>query len=241
MYSVLIKFALQNIMEAKDKLWYLEHFDLLQRLKKDDIINMEKNMVMRTVNKDTMLHFPEMKGRHVYFLKEGMVKISTIDEDGKELLKYIIRPGYIFGEMALLDGNEDENDFAVAMENCVVCFMDVENLKGMMQMNAELNTRIRKLIGLRIKRIENRLSAMVFKDAATRIYDFLNEFAREHGTEEANGYNSKLFLTHDDIAKLTATTRQTVSTTMNKLREQGKISYDQKYLKVFKTPIRIEK
>lgn len=228
-------------METKDKLWYLEHFDILQHLKKDDIISMEKAMVMRAIDKNTMLHFPEMKSRYVYFLKEGTVKISTQREDGQELIKYIIKPGCIFGEMALLENSEDENDYAVAMENCIVCFMNVENLKEMMQMNSGLNMRIRKLIGLRIKKVENRLSSMVFKDAATRVHDFLKEFVVEYGIEQKTGFTAKLFLTHDDIAKLTATTRQTVSTVMNKLREQGKIFYDQKHLTVFTNPKTIAK
>lgn len=228
-------------METKDKLWYLEHFDILQHLKKDDIISMEKAMVMRAINKNTMLHFPEMKSRYVYFLKEGTVKISSQSEDGQELIKYIIKPGCIFGEMALLENSEDENDYAVAMEDCIVCFMNVENLKEMMQMNSDLNVRIRKLIGLRIKKVENRLSSMVFKDAATRVHDFLKEYVVEYGIEQKDGYAAKLFLTHDDIAKLTATTRQTVSTVMNKLREQGKIFYDQKQLTVFTNPKTITK
>lgn len=223
-------------METKDKLWYLEQFDILQHLKKEDILSIEKAMVMRAIDKNTMLHFPEMKNRYVYFLKEGTVKISTQSEDGQELIKYIIKPGCIFGEMALLENSEDENDYAVALENCIVCFMNVENLKEMMQMHSDLNVRIRKLIGLRIKKVENRLSSMVFKDAATRVHDFLKEFVMEFGIEQKDGFTAKLFITHDDISKLTATTRQTVSTVMNKLRVQGKIYYDHKQLTFFTNP-----
>jgi CRP/FNR family transcriptional regulator, cyclic AMP receptor protein len=223
-------------MEARDKLWYLEHFDILQRLKKDDIVNMEKAMVMRKLGKNTLLHFPEMKSKYVYFLKEGMVKISNQNQDGKELIKYIIKPGQIFGEMSLLENTEDSNDYAIAIEDCIVCFMDVEQLKSMMQMNADLNLRIRKLIGLRIKKIENRISSMVFKDAPTRIMDFLHEFAGDFGYQVENGVSVKFFLTHEDIAKLTATTRQTVATVMAKARERGLIDYNTRQLTIFKVP-----
>lgn len=223
-------------MEVKDKVWYLEQFDILQRLRKDDIMNMEKAMIMRTINKNTMLHFPEMKSRYVYFLKEGIVKIATLDDKGKELTKYLIKPGCIFGEMALLETQESPDDYAIAVEDCIVCFMDVENLKAMMQMNTDLNLRIRKLIGLRIKKIENRLTALVFKDAPARVYDFLKEFATEFGHDSIGNYSAKLFLTHEDIARLTATSRQTVSSVMAKLREEGKIDYDNRTLKVFNTP-----
>lgn len=227
-------------MEIKDKVWYLEKFDILQRLKKDDIINMEKAMVMRNLSRNTMLHFPEMKSRYVYFLKEGVIKIATLDSDGNEFIKYLIKPGCIFGEMSLLESHENENDYAIAVEDCIVCFMDVENLKVMMQMNTDLNLRIRKLIGLRIKKVETRLSSLVFKDANARVYEFIKEFATEFGSQTENGYTVKFFLTHEDVAKLTATTRQTVSTIMGKLREDGKIDYNQKYLTFF-TPTLLAK
>jgi CRP/FNR family transcriptional regulator, cyclic AMP receptor protein len=219
-------------MEAKEKLWYLEQFDLLQKMKKDDIINMEKSMVMRKINKDTLLHFPDMQGRHVYFLKEGTVKIATLNPDGKELIKYLIRPGFIFGELALLESQEHEDDYAVALEDCIICFMDVDKLKQMMQMNEDLNLKIRKLVGIRIKKVESRLSSMFFKTAPERIYDFLLEFAKEFGRHVKDGYEAKLFLKQDDIAKLTAASRQTVATTMNELREKGIIIYKGRYLKV---------
>lgn len=219
-------------MDTKDKVWYLEHFDLLQKLKKDDIINMEKSMVMRNLSRNTILHFPDMKGRYVYFLKEGVVKIAAIDDNGNEFIKYLIKPGCIFGELSLMENQESEDDYAIAMEDCIVCFMDVETLKSMMQMNNDLNIRIRKFIGLRLKKIENRLTSLVFKDVKTRVYDFLKEFVHDFGKEENGVITAKLFLTHEDIAKLAATTRQTASTVMGKLREEGKINYNQQFISV---------
>lgn len=226
-------------MEVREKLWYLEQFDLLRKMKKDDIISMEKSMIMRKLNEDTLLHFPDMQSRHVYFLKEGTVKIATLNAEGKELIKYLIRPGFIFGELALLENHEDEDDYAVALEDCVVCFMDVDKLKQMMQMNEDLNLKIRKLVGIRIKKVENRLSSMVFKTAPERIYDFLLEFAKEFGKPVKDGYEAKLFLKQDDIAKLTAASRQTVATTMNDLREKKIIIYKGRHLKVFTQPAQI--
>lgn len=223
-------------MESKDKVWYLERFDILQRMKKDDMMNMEKAMQMRKLNKDTILHFPEMKDRYIYFLKEGHIKISSLGPDGREMIKYIIKPGNIFGEMALLENQENAEDYAIAMEECVVCFMDVVTMKGLMEINAELNLRIRKLIGLRIRKVENRLSSLFFKDAPDRIFEFLKEFTEEFGSPVPNGYKAKFFLTHEDISRLTATARQTVSKIMARLREEGKIDYDNRYLLVYTHP-----
>jgi CRP/FNR family transcriptional regulator, cyclic AMP receptor protein len=210
-------------------------------MKKDDLLYLEKAMMMRRLDKDTILHFPDLKGKHVYFLKEGTVKISTHTADGRELIKYIVRPGHLFGEMVLLDGTENDQDHAVALNDCVVCFMDVDHLKAMMNANPELNLRIRKLIGWRIRKLENRLYNMVFKDAPTRVHQYLQDFAQEFGIRNGDHYRVNLILTQDDIAKLTATTRQTVATVMNRLREEGRIQYNQRTLKVFVDPPAIDK
>jgi len=136
------------------KFWYLEKFDFTQKLCKNEKIHLENAMVMKKVEKDTFLHFPEMKQDFIYFLKEGMVKIVHVNETGEEQIKYVLTPGNVFGEMSLLENKEDENDFAVAMDSCVICFMNVKELKNMMDRNKDLSIRINKLVGLRIKRIE---------------------------------------------------------------------------------------
>jgi CRP/FNR family transcriptional regulator, cyclic AMP receptor protein len=127
------------------------------------------------------------------------------------------------------------------LDDCVVCFMDVDHLKAMMNANPELNLRIRKIIGWRIKKLENRLYNMVFKDAPTRVHEYLQDFAQEFGIRNGDHYRVNLFLTQDDIAKLTATTRQTVATVMNRLREEGRIQYTQRTLKVFVDPPAIDR
>lgn len=220
-------------MSDKAKLWYLEHFDVLQKLSKDDLVNMEKAMVMKSLTKDTLLSFPEMRGSYVYFLKTGAVKIASMDDEGREFIKYLVKPGYLFGELALLESSEHPDDYAIAAEDCIVCFMEAEKMKQMMMALPEFNLRVRKMIGLRIKKVENRMRDMIFKDAKTRIKEFLLEFVKEFGNEINGGYKVKNFLTHDDIAKLTATSRQTVTSVLNVLRQQNQIAYNEKELQIF--------
>lgn len=218
------------MINSENKLWFFEQFSLFTWLDKEQMINMENSLEIKQFFKNDIISFESTKTDYVYFLKNGFVKIINTNENGDEFIKTIINPGEIFGELVLLENTENENDFAVAIEDCMLCFMSGESLKDMMKMNTKLNSHIHKIIGLRIKKIENRLLSMVFKDAETRIYDFLKEFAIQYGTSNNNIYSVKLFLTHSDISKLTATTRQTVTIVMNKLRENKKIQYERRRL-----------
>jgi len=81
--------------------------------------------------------------------------------------------------------------------------------------NEDLRTEIFKQIGTRMKKIEDRLLSMFFKNSRSRITEFIMEFMKDFGQKTSEGYEVKNFLTHEDIAKLSATSRQTVNSTLN--------------------------
>jgi len=209
------------------KIWYLEQFNMLKKMRKEDMLHMQQSMVMKHIDKSTLLFFPEKKNDHIYFLKEGVVKIVHYLEDGKENIKSIIGPGSLFGELALVS-NEAPGDCAVALEDCVICFVDIPSMQQMMDQNNLLRTEIYKIMGLRVKRLERRLESIISKDSRTRVIEFLEEFLQEYGREISGQWQARNFLTHNDIGKLTATSRQTVTTVFNELRTTGVIEYDKK-------------
>ncbi len=156
-----------------------------------------------------------------------MVKIVRYLEDGREDIKSILGPASLFGELALVEG-ESPGDCAIALEDCLICFVDVPSMQRMMDENNALKTEVFKIMGLRLKRLERRLESIIYKDSRTRIIEFLEEFLQEYGQENSGKWQARNFLTHTDIAKLTAASRQTVTTVFNELRSKGAIDYDKK-------------
>ena len=51
------------------------------------------------------------------YLKKGTIKITRVNDEGKEVILSLLGPGEIFGEMAILDG-EARSANALAQENC---------------------------------------------------------------------------------------------------------------------------
>ena len=192
----------------------------------------ENRMSVRVLKKNTILRFPEMQKKYVYFLKEGFMKIAATNGEGKEVIKYLVKPGNLFGEIALLDEDENPEDYAVALDEAVVNFVEAEKMKQWMNANHDLRAEVNKQIGKRLKNAENRLLSMIFTDANTRICNFIYEFTRDFGKTTEHGYEVKNFLIHDDIAKLTATSRQTVSSVLNELRLEKMIEYNNEILKI---------
>jgi CRP/FNR family cyclic AMP-dependent transcriptional regulator len=198
----------------------------LYLMKQNELLGFENRMLVRVLKKNAILRYPEMLNKYVYLLKEGFVKIAVTNEEGREVIKYLVKPGDLFGEIPLLGISESYEDYAVALEDSVVYFADVEQMQQWINVDPDLRTKIYKQMGERIRKAENRFLSMVFKDAQARIRSFLTELLSEFGKLTEEGYKIKNFLTHDDIAKLTDTSRQTVSSILNELRDQKLIEYN---------------
>jgi CRP/FNR family transcriptional regulator len=168
----------------------------------------------------------------VYLLCEGYVKIATTSEEGKEVIKYLIKPGKLFGEMILLEDSEHEGDYAVALQDAVISFIDTEKLKSAIKTDLELRKDIFFQLATRIKQAETRWLSMTFHDAFTRVCDFIVDFTLDFGTKRGKAMEVNNFLTHDDIAKLTATSRQTVSRIFNYLRKQNMLEYNTDVIRI---------
>jgi CRP-like cAMP-binding protein len=215
-------------MEAQSKLWYFENFSILDTLSMDEMMMLDKQAVMRNAPKKQVIYFPEDASNSIYMLKAGKVKISKISPEGKEIILAILGPGEVFGEMSITGQNKRE-EIAEATDDVVICVVKLDDLKNMMMKNPKFNLQITKLIGFRLKKIQNRFESLIFKTSEQRVESFLREMADEHGTKVQGSDNEmeiRLRLTHDDIAKLTATSRQTVTSVLNDLEKRNVITYD---------------
>ena len=115
----------------------------------------------------------------------------------------------------------------------MICAMTKEQMEMMMADNAMFSLKLTKLIGFRLRRTERKLNALIFKDSATRISEFVKDLAEDYGKKIANGeILVKHNFTHQEIANLTATSRQTVTTVLNELKTNGIINLERKQILV---------
>ena len=219
-------------MSQNSKLWYLENFNLFKGLSKEEMMEVGKKTTMMNANKGQYIYFPEDPSKSVFFLKEGRIKIGHGSSDGKETIKVILHPGEIFGEMSIV-GEEKRGDFAQAMDDGVlICAMNREDMEEIMSTHPKMSFKFTKLIGFRLKRIERKLNDLIFKDARTRIIDFIREMGEKHGKKVGDETLIRHSLTHQEIANMTASSRQTVTTLLNELREKNIINFERKRILV---------
>lgn len=208
-------------------LWYFESVDLYNLLCPHKVKALAVNHEFRKYRKDEFIYLPEETSTHIYLISEGRVNIGHSTPDGKVVVTAILTKGEIFGELGLA-GEDIRKDFAKAVVDTIICPLTITEIKNLMYENRELNFKIIKLIGLRLMKIERKLELLVFKDARTRIIEFLKDAAAWKGKKI--GYETAIHtkLTHKDIATLTGTSRQTVTTILNELKDQNIINFDRR-------------
>jgi CRP-like cAMP-binding protein len=108
----------------------------------------------------------------------------------------------------------------------VVCAITVEEMKLLMRDRPEIIVFVMKIMGSRLLDLENRLESLVFKDSRTRIVEYLHELATKKGQRVGYEILVRKFLTHQEIANFTATSRQTVNTVLNELRNKNIITFN---------------
>ena len=215
-------------MNRSSNLWFFENVDLYELLCPHKVPSMKDKHTFHYFKKNEYIYFEDEPSKYIYLIASGRVKIGSYKDDGTEAIKAILGAGEIFGELALA-GEERRQDYAQALDdNTTVCPMSIQDMQALMANNQPLNLKIIKLIGIRIKKLERRIDSLIFKDAKTRIIEFLREMALEKGVKVGFEVMFKNYLTHKDIASLTGTSRQTVTTVLNELKEKNLINFDRR-------------
>ncbi len=214
-------------------LWFLENIDvtvLFCPQKNAKAGGMERH-IHKIYKKGEYIYLPEELSNKIFFLTEGRVKIGSYGEGGKEITKAILNKGEVFGELSLV-GENKRRDFAYAMEDATVCAISVEEMKSLMRDRSELNLFLLNIMGSRMLELEQRLESLVFKDSRTRIVEYLYDLASKKGQKVGYEILVRKFLTHQEIANITATSRQTVNTVLNELRDKNVLTFDRRRMLV---------
>lgn len=219
----------------KDKVWYLENFSLFEELPQEALKELKGITVMQECNKRDVIYLEESESDIVYLCKEGRVKISRTSPEGKETTLYIVGPGQIFGEMALV-GETQRSHRAEALDRTVlICSTPRHKFEAFLDRYPQVSRKVNKTIGERMRTIEKRFADMVFKGSEERVIGFLAEIGEQNKKAGVDEAYIRPFFTHEELAYLTATSRQTVTTILNELRDKEILTYkfNKMYIKDF--------
>jgi len=161
----------------------------------------------------------------LFMVKSGSVKLCEIAESGEQVIHAIKTEGEIFGEWDALFHPE------IYFNNSAITLSDDTEVHYIKLSEINLETHPNSVAGISalvledFKKLNLRHKSLLNKDAAYRIKETLLHLAQKAGQKFGDETLLKIWLSHEDIAKLADTSRQTVTTVMNELKTKKKIIY----------------
>jgi len=205
-----------------DNPWCISEIDSFCDLAPAEMDAIASAAPMRTYAAGELLYSPRNPVETLFILKRGRVRVFRVSADGRALTTAIISPGTIFGEMVLL-GQHMHDSFAEALDETVVCVMGRPDVHRFLMADARIAARIAEILGQRLVDMEQRLSDSHFKSAHQRVAGTLVTLAGPQRRQHLLGRAPVIALTHEQIASLAGTSRETTTKVLGELADRGLI------------------
>ena len=202
-----------------EKIWYLKRCDLFERLSTDRLRAIEARCSARKVARGCPIYLPADEARGVLLLASGRVKICSVTAEGKQAILAFIEPGELFGELAILD-QEQRDEYAEAAEASQIILIPAAEIQKLMAELPDVSLSVTKLFGLRRLRIERRLKYLLFRSNRERLVHLLLELVEQYGYPVADGVALRIKLSHQDLANIIGSTRETVTVVLGELQAE---------------------
>lgn len=219
-------------MSEELKYWYLRDHKLFWALSRSQIKQLCIIVGYKKAKKGDIIYFSSSELPRIFLLKKGNIKIVEIDEQGNETIKDIIQKGDLFGELTL-ENDKNSNEYAKALtDEVIICSFLMSDFENLMLQNPNLALTFTKFVGLKMKRIKNNYSNLISKDAKTRLYTFIKEWAEKEGKFNGNKVIIENYLTQAEMAQIIGTSRQTATQLLNEMEENQLIYYTRKEIMI---------
>lgn len=197
------------------KVGCLSATDIFRDLNSKELDEVDRITSMTTCQRGKVFYTPGETGEVLFILKQGRVNLYRINQDGKKLVSTSIGPGSVFGEMSLV-GQGMHDTFAEAAEDCTLCVMSQSDLEHVLLSKPRVAVRFMELMASRLREVEARMENVAFKSVPSRLAAHLLQLAND-GDGMIRG------VSHQDLADMVGTYRETVTRILNEFRNEGYI------------------
>ncbi len=208
------------------KLEALSQIEIFQDLTQQEVEEMERTTTMSTCEPGRVFYGPDETGEVLFLLKRGRVQLYRLSTEGKKLVVDELGAGAIFGEMSLI-GQGMHNTFAESMDDCTLCVMSRQDVEQLLLSKPKVGLRIMEVMARRLQEAEVKLEELAFKSIPARLAALLLKLSDAYPDGlTIDGY------THQDLAEMVGTYRETTTQTLNQFKNQGWINIERKRIQI---------
>jgi CRP-like cAMP-binding protein len=209
----------------KDVVDSLRAIPLFRRVSESDLEELATHLIERRFPKNATVVEEGLPGDYMYVIREGRVKVTKASEDGREKIMNFLEAGAFFGDMALL-GDETRSASVKTLEESLLLALSRRDFIDLLRQSPDLALAVIEELANRLRETNEQARSLSFQGVEERTRNLFERIARP---EESGG--DKLMtpaLTHQQIADMVGTSRETVTRAIKQLKESGWLSQEGK-------------
>lgn len=206
----------------EEKIRLLSRVDILEPLSEEEIEELSRRIPNIHLERGQVFYTPQEKNETLFMLKKGQVRIYRLAPDGRELTLAIVDAGTIFGEVTLT-AQRLRGAYAEAMEPAVICAMNREELERFVIEKPQVGLRIIRVLSERAAYLEARMEDIGLKEVPARLASLILRLVESEGVMTREGPKISTCYTHQQLAAMVASSRETVTRAFTQLQEAGAV------------------
>lgn len=173
--------------------------------------NAWQNVRFQTFVKGVYIYQPGDHQTHIHLIRQGVIKIGSYSPGGERVVYDVLQPGEFFGDLDYLDNGIEFFEFAKALTTVSVVSIELSFLKHIIVHDPVASEWFNNCVVRRWWKAETRLLHMTRGDIDVRLNNLRKEYDKPVRDSEGRMQTVFDLLSHQDLADLTGSTRQTIS------------------------------
>lgn len=198
----------------------VSRLDILSKLPEKDRAELQSVARLKSFEKNDYVFRAASPGNNVYILTKGRVKIFQLSPTGRKIILWFCFPGEMFG-MAEASRNWPREVYAQACTDIEVLSIDEKIFKTFLATHPDSSLLTIDVLACRLRVLGEMLLNVSSDNVTTRLVKLITRLSALYGKLDDQDLYLDIPLTHQEIADMIGTSRQTVTTELGHLQKQG--------------------
>ena len=204
-------------MKSSEAVDTLRAIPLFSNVSDEDLEQVASHLIERRFPRNTTIVEEGLAGDYMYVIREGRVKVTKLSEDGREKILEFLDAGSFFGEMALLD-RAPRIASVKTLKPVKLLALSRTDFLNLLRKSPDLALAVIQELCKRLRIVDDQASALSFQRVKDRTKGLLQRLARDPHEE---GGRVPPPLTHQQMADMIGTSRETVTRVVKELKQEG--------------------
>jgi CRP/FNR family cyclic AMP-dependent transcriptional regulator len=212
-------------LHKKEALESLRAIPLFSRVSDSDLEDIASHLIERRFPKNSTVVEEGLPGDYMYVIREGRVKVTKASDDGREKIMNFLESGSFFGDMALL-ANDVRSASVKTLESARLLALSRRDFIDLLRQSPDLALAVIEELTNRLRETNEQASSLSFQGVKERTRGLFQRISRSDAG--LTGERRTPALTHQQIADMIGTSRETVTRAIKQLKDDGWLAQEGK-------------